>query len=235
MDETTLNLLIDARDAILSSDTAVEVLEDMAKVSESIALAVPGVGYVRARNQEVLRKLNQVLCQPSTKDEIERRWLVAPEHIIVDWRTVCPIINQYAIVQAYLDHPDGDEGVVERVRRSDGPNGKVFTHTVKWPTGNVGHRREQESIVSEEQYHRLLKRESGDYGVIYKVRWVFDYKGWTWEFDQFTSPGRATVLEVELPSLDTEVELPPWIPIVREITDEVRWTNAMIARHGFPE
>jgi CYTH domain-containing protein len=53
----------------------------------------------------------------------------------------------------------------------------------------------------------------------------------TWALDAFTD--RPLVLaEIELPSVDTAVELPSWLaPFVdREVTDESTYVNAVLAR-----
>ncbi|HWP72547.1 MAG TPA: hypothetical protein VNM36_15645, partial [Gemmatimonadaceae bacterium] len=53
----------------------------------------------------------------------------------------------------------------------------------------------------------------------------------TWEIDEFTD--RDLVLaEIELPSADTQVELPDWLKpwVDREVTGEVAFLNSTLAK-----
>ena len=53
----------------------------------------------------------------------------------------------------------------------------------------------------------------------------------TWEIDEFTD--RELVLaEIELPSADTEVEIPDWLQscVEREVTGEVAYLNSTLAK-----
>jgi CYTH domain-containing protein len=53
----------------------------------------------------------------------------------------------------------------------------------------------------------------------------------TWEIDEFTD--RALVLaEIELPSADTDVEIPGWLEpcIEREVTGDVKYLNSTLAK-----
>jgi CYTH domain-containing protein len=110
-----------------------------------------------------------------------------------------------------------------------------FTHTIKHPTGHPGHRKEIERHVTEDEYHRLLERRHPAMHAIRKTRRVFIYEGHTFEFDAFREPVLSVMLlECELPSLDTEVQLPPWLPVSREVTKETGWTNTSIALNGQP-
>ena len=65
---------------------------------------------------------------------------------------------------------------------------------------------------------------------IEKHRYILDYKGFTWEVDEFHGENEGLVVaEIELPSEDTEFGLPDWIG--KEVTDDPRYYNAnLIAR-----
>ena len=62
-----------------------------------------------------------------------------------------------------------------------------------------------------------------------KTRYRVPFKGFIWEVDEFH--GRLeglTVAEVELPSADTEVELPPFVG--REVTGDPAYYNSNLCR-----
>ena len=70
--------------------------------------------------------------------------------------------------------------------------------------------------------------------VIQKVRYRVPYAGRTWEVDDFEGANAGLLMaEVELPSADAHVELPPWV--AREVSDDPRYFNANLATHPFAE
>ena len=53
------------------------------------------------------------------------------------------------------------------------------------------------------------------------------------EIDRFISPRSLWLLEVELDDagrLHDELDLPDWVPVVREVTGDPAYTNAALAR-----
>jgi CYTH domain-containing protein len=155
----------------------------------------------------------------SVEKEIERKYLLerVPEEVL-DAPSV-------VIEQGYLP---GDR-VVERIRHvlSPGKEDKWF-RTVK--AGNGIERLELEEEADAElcrsmwrltKGHRLRKRR-------YSVRTADDR---VWAVDEFLD--RLLVLaEIELPTKETNVEMPPWLNAVtdREVTDDQDYANMRLAR-----
>ena len=83
--------------------------------------------------------------------------------------------------------------------------------------------------MDEAQYEKLLERADPTCREVKKARKVFDWEGWTWELDVFFVPFGVTVMEVELPSLDAEISLPPFITIEKELTGDKAWSNKSFA------
>ncbi|MDE6378466.1 MAG: CYTH domain-containing protein [Duncaniella sp.] len=62
-----------------------------------------------------------------------------------------------------------------------------------------------------------------------KTRYRVPFKGFTWEVDEFHGRLEGLVVaEVELPSADTEVELPPFVG--REVTGDPAYYNSNLCR-----
>ena len=162
--------------------------------------------------------------------EIERKFLVAS---VPD---VWPVpFKDISIYQAYL-MPRDSRVSSERVRNSRPLSSglSVYTHTTKIRLADGVHE-EHEKEVPLSSYSRLLARGHSPARVIQKTRRVFDWAGHTFELDIFEgSLHRIVILEVELPTMDTPVELPPFIEIVREVTSESGYTNAAMASRGRP-
>ena len=80
-----------------------------------------------------------------------------------------------------------------------------------------------------------LERRDPSCAPILKQRTCFVWEGNYFELDRYTSwtpvgGGHMTILEVELNDLDDPIELPPFIRIEREVTNERGWSNREIAQ-----
>ena len=68
--------------------------------------------------------------------------------------------------------------------------------------------------------------------LIEKTRFKIEYRGLTWEVDEFIGDNAGLVLaEVELTREEQEIELPPWID--REVTDDPRYLNSNLVSAPF--
>ncbi len=131
------------------------------------------------------------------------------------------------IVQTYLM---SDNGATERIRKR-GKNGSyVYTHTVKYKISNMS-RREDEREISAEEYAVLLKRADPERNTIEKLRYCYDYAGLTWEIDVFPFWKDKAFMEVELERESQSFDFPAGIKVLRELTDDKRYTNAALAKH----
>lgn len=65
--------------------------------------------------------------------------------------------------------------------------------------------------------------------IIDKMRYVVPYAGMAWEVDEFGGDHAGLVLaEVEMPTVDTEVVLPPFVG--DEVTGDARYYNSTLAQ-----
>lgn len=70
-------------------------------------------------------------------------------------------------------------------------------------------------------------------GVIEKVRYHVAYGNHLWDVDCFKKPfDNLWLAEVELKSADEAFECPPWI--TEEVTEDFRYSNAWLVKHGAP-
>lgn len=129
------------------------------------------------------------------------------------------------ISQTYLI---GEKGTSERVRARTRCGVTVYTHNTKIKLSAMK-RIEFEDEVSEEEYNELLKRADPQCRTIEKVRYCIPYGGFTFEIDVFPFWQDKAFMEVEMPSEDTAVELPDFVKIIREVTDDNRYTNHALA------
>ena len=131
------------------------------------------------------------------------------------------------ITQTYLLKPA--EGWSARVRKR-GKNGiYVYTHTVKQRVSDM-RRIEIEREISEEEYSELQKQIDPKRNVIYKTRCCLPYRGQMFEIDLFPFWSDRAILEIELKDESQIIEFPTEIEIIREVTEDKRYTNSSMAK-----
>ncbi len=234
LEETALLRARAQLDAVLGNDPeSARRLQQRALENGLLAIAK----LVNARKQELFEVLeSKWLGEPSTdffeqlgrfaaalegsdadSVEIERKYLLDA------LPAVCQTATSVLIEQGWLP----GKKVRERLRRVRGRDGERFVRTVKLGSGVK--RAEFEEPVSRPVFEQLWPLTEGCR--VIKRRYKIPAGELTWEIDEFLD--RDLVLaEIELPHVDTEVELPDWLApaLVREVTDEDEFTNLRLAR-----
>lgn len=143
--------------------------------------------------------------------EIERKFLVAD----LGYKEMA--VSSTEILQGYLSR-DPERTVRVRVRGNQG-----FL-TVKGITRGSS-RLEFEYEIPEEDAREML--ELCIPPIIKKIRHMVPYRGYVWEVDEFSGDLYPLVLaEVELPSEDAEIEIPPFIG--KEVTANPQYYNSTL-------
>lgn len=159
--------------------------------------------------------------------EIERKFLIRrPEEAWLEKSA-----QGSDIIQTYLKTEASSHS--DRVRRREGKNGVVYTHTVKRRVSDL-RREEQEREISEAEYRTLLQRADPERRTIRKRRYVLPYDGKDFEIDVYPFWQDKAVMEIELTDEMETVMLPPEIEIIKEVTGDRRYTNAALAK-AIPE
>lgn len=155
--------------------------------------------------------------------EIERKFLIAyPDTELLDRLSGG---NRSEISQTYLA---GEKETSERVRARTKGGVTVYTHNIKIKLSSMK-RIEKEEVVDEATYKELLKRADPKCRTIEKVRYCVRFGEFVFEIDIFPFWTDKAFMEVEMPSEDTEVPLPDFVRIIREVTDDNRYTNHALA------
>ena len=160
--------------------------------------------------------------------EIERKFLIAmpsAEWLLAEG-AACD-----AITQTYLL---SEEGVTARVRRREGAEGVEYTHTEKRRLTDLA-AKEDERRIGAEEYEALLRRADPALSPITKVRYSLPYGGRLLEIDVYPFWQRTAVLEVELPSEEAPLALPPALCVLAEVTADKRYKNVSLAASVPPE
>lgn len=161
--------------------------------------------------------------------EIERKYLVRKPDL--------NILSKYAhitvvdIVQTYLTSEIGKE---RRIRQR-GQYGN-FSYYITEKQENSGiERPEVEKKISEKDYLRYLSQVDSSLNPIVKKRVCFVYKAQYFELDIFNFSTDYALMEIELTDKASIVNLPTFINVLKEVTDEPRYRNHTLAKtQAFP-
>lgn len=168
----------------------------------------------------------------STKLEIERKFLVK---FPSSWEALSEMFDDLVdvkrISQTYLkaegNEPSGR--VRKTVEGLTGDTQTVYHFNQKKPV-EAGVHEETEREISKSEYERYLKKSNPTKVTVDKTRFVFKYNDQTFELDVFKGPLKGlAILEIELEDKDDTVELPPFLPVKKEVTEDKRYTNFALA------
>lgn len=154
--------------------------------------------------------------------EIERKFLIRYPNL----KHLEELGNKSDITQIYLSNTGlGSERV--RCRITDGE--AVYTHTVKKHITNIS-REEIEREISKNEFDNLLLRADKSRNAIIKTRYCVDYNNQCFEIDVYPFWCDRAVMEIELESETQKIVFPPFIELIKELTDDKRYTNASLAK-----
>lgn len=165
--------------------------------------------------------------------EIERKFLIrppAPERLEREGADCLEICQVYLLRR--------EEGTSRRVRRTvqDGQVRRYYTEKRRLSAVT---RVEREREIGEAEYRELLKEADPRRRPVEKRRWRVPWAGRVLEIDLFPFWEDRAFCEVELAGEEETVDLPPWMEVIREVTDDPRYTNASLAlylaRGALPE
>ena len=141
--------------------------------------------------------------------EIERKFLVRKDR---DWKALAHTVSH--IQQGYM-------AAVNTVRVRIRDNQAFLTIKGKSNDGGLSRYEFEKEITLEEGNHLMALCENG---IIDKHRYLIDYKGHTFEVDEFHGVNDGLVLaEVELKSVDEPFEKPDFLD--KEVTGDKRYYN----------
>lgn len=145
-----------------------------------------------------------------------------PASIPVKW-------TESLITQDYLVSPKAGE---ERRVRARGDRDSIsYYYTVKRKVSS-GVRAEEEKMISEREYQALLTLRDPEKATVKKRRICFFWREQFFEVDLFEEPRPGLALmEAERSDRTPELELPPFVKVLRNVTDDKQYSNAEIARY----
>ena len=154
--------------------------------------------------------------------EIERKFLINyPNFKKLEEHTH----KKIEIVQTYLENSSYNE--LRLRQRGDGTS-FIYTKTRKAKINDLT-RVEFESRISKEEYLSLLMDAANDLKQIRKTRYCVVYKNQYMEIDLYPFSRNKAILEIELNDEKQTVEIPPFIHVIKEVTNDERFKNKNLA------
>lgn len=162
--------------------------------------------------------------------EIERKYLIKmPSVALLEQQ---PLYMKIDMVQVYLNNQGATSGM--RIRKST-LNGKTsYKKTYKKSITNVT-RVEIEDDITEQEWKDLKFNIDPDSQPIEKVRHCFMYEGQLFELDIYPFWNDRATLELELEREDQVIKLPPFIQVIKEVTEDNRYKNRSLSYEVFTE
>lgn len=157
--------------------------------------------------------------------EIERKYLIKmPDVCVLECQ---PNYGSSRIEQAYIKGDGVHKG--GRIRKRQFEKECRYYKTFKEDLEGIS-RIEIESEISESEYNELMKNKLEDTRVIKKVRHCFEFDGKLMELDIYDFWDDTATLEVELTSERERVNLPHFIEVIKDVSEDEAYRNFSLAK-----
>lgn len=178
---------------------------------------------------ELVKSVKAFLGEPVPK-EIEYKYLI--EYPDVNKLLQIPTCQKSTITQIYLKNPPGSpNGMDRRIRQREQGGHITYTYTEKTPVkgGNGFVRMEDERHITASEYNSLLKETDYNKHTIIKDRYSIVDGERTYEIDVYPFWDDRAIMEVELEDEGDIVEIPDFVNVVRNVTNEPEYKNSSLA------
>lgn len=159
----------------------------------------------------------------STPLEIERKFLIKyPDE---NYLLSLDKTTKSEICQIYLK---SDKAVSRRIRARTTDGKTTYTKNEKTKLSDMT-RTEKEYEISKQEYDLLLNEADTACKAIKKIRYCIYLNSLCYEIDVFPFWNDRAFMEVELECENQEFPIPDFIEVIKEVTDDARYTNHAIA------
>ena len=174
--------------------------------------------------KRLISEISSFLGEPEPF-EIERKYLI--QYPNIKHLEAMPNCKKVDIIQTYLVSEDGHE---YRIRQRGKEGNYIYYKTIKKKISDIK-RLELEKRLTKEEYLNLLMNADPSYRQIRKTRYCLTYDKFYYEIDIFPFWKDKAIMEIELKSEDEEVDFPPFIEVIQEVTNDERYKNRSLAKN----
>ena len=160
--------------------------------------------------------------------ETERKFLIKLPDDLTDIQS-----GEMNIIQIYLKRNDPD--IQRRIRKITRGGGTEYVYTEKKKISDIT-REENEFSISSAEYETYYHERDTSLTPVEKTRHFIDYKNQHFELDEYPFSDKLATIELELEDESQQIELPPFIDVIKEVTGDPRYFNAALsAANSFPK
>ena len=216
----------------LDNAARTETIEEATKLDDNLIASWTGHPHFRiidnstdfeTKMKRLLKEISNVLGEPEPY-EIERKFLI--EMPDLEYLSNLPNCEKVQIVQTYLKSNDDEE---IRIRQRGSNGSFTYSKTRKINVNNLK-RIEVEERLTEEEYINELLNADPTRGQIIKDRYCLSYNNQYFEIDIYPFFKDKAIAEIELDSENQKIDIPPFIEVIDEVTDDLRYRNSEIAK-----
>ena len=173
--------------------------------------------------KRLLKEISNVLGEPEPY-EIERKFLIEMPNL--EYLESLPNCEKVTIVQTYLNSSEDEE---VRIRQRGAGGSFTYSKTRKINVSNLK-RIEIETRLTAEEYINELLNADPSRGQIIKDRYCLSYNNQYFEIDIYPFWKDKAIAEIELSSENQKIDLPPFLDVIEEVTDNINYRNSEIAK-----
>lgn len=156
--------------------------------------------------------------------EIERKFLIKyPDISALEKRNDCQKVE---IIQTYLNAGENEE---VRVRQRGANGSYIYFKTIKKKLTDTT-RIEIEERLSQAEYLKLLMDADTSMHQIRKTRYCLTYQSQYFEIDVYPFWQDQAIVEIELLDDKEEIQLPKFLKVIKEVTNDEAYKNSSLAR-----
>lgn len=216
----------------LDNAARTETVEEASKLDDNLIASWTGHPHLRIidnstdfeeKMKRLLKEISNVLGEPEPY-EIERKFLIEIPNL--EYLESLPNCEKVQIVQTYLKSNDDEE---IRIRQRGSNGSFTYSKTRKINISNLK-RIEVEERLTEEEYINELLNSNPNKGQIIKTRYCLSYNNQYFEIDIYPFWKDKAIAEIELSSENQKIDLPPFLEVIEEVTDNISYRNSEIAK-----
>ena len=214
-----------------SNPARTETVEQAVELDNKLISAWTGHPHLRVidnstgfeeKMKRLISEITGFLGEPEPY-EIERKFLIEyPDIAALEKRADCQKVE---IIQTYLRSTEDEE---IRVRQRGANGSYIYFKTIKKKVTDTT-RVEIEERLSQAEYLRLLMDADTSMHQIRKTRYCLTYKSQYFEIDIYPFWKDRAIVEIELLSEQEQIQIPKFIKIIKEVTDDKSYKNLSLA------
>ena len=216
----------------LDNEARTETIEEASRLDDLLISSWTGHPHLRIidnscdfeeKMKRLMREIAAVLGEPNPY-EIERKFLI--EMPDIEYLESLPNCEKVKIVQTYLKSNEDEE---IRIRQRGNNGSYTYSKTRKINVDPLKRIEIENRLTSEEYINELLNADPSR-GQIIKDRYCLCYKNQYFEIDVYPFWKDKAIAEIELINENQKIELPSYINVIDEVTDNLDYRNSELAK-----